>query len=101
MINIIFCFVGGIPAASISISALGSQSSQGAISMSLNASAVDEYNEDLNTYANARDFLITFTSNLAITTSNSIKLQSSVLAQMTASTNQLTRAALVRSNSYF
>jgi len=37
-----------------------------------------------------------FTTNLAITTSNSIKLQASSLAQLTQATNQLTRSALVR-----
>lgn len=36
------------------------------------------------------------TTNLAITTSNSIKLQSSSLAQLTKATNQLTRTTLVR-----
>ena len=39
---------------------------------------------------------MTFTTNLAITTSNSIQLQSSSLAQITQSTNQLTRTTLVK-----
>ena len=39
---------------------------------------------------------MSYTINLAITTSNSIKLQASSLAQLTQTTNQLTRTALVR-----
>jgi hypothetical protein len=68
--------------------------------MPLNKSALDEYNQNLNTYANARDYLITFTTNLAITTSNSIQLQASSLAQITQATNQLTRNTLVRFKSF-
>ncbi len=68
--------------------------------MPLNESALDEYNQNLNTYANTRDYLITFTTNLAITTPNSIKLQASSLAQMTQATNQLTRNTLVRLKSF-
>ena len=47
--------------------------------------------KDLNSQANVRDYLINFITNLQITTSNSIKLQSSSLVQLTQSTNQLTR----------
>ena len=36
---------------------------------------------------------MTYTTNLLISTSNSIKLQASSLAKLTQSTNQLTRAA--------
>jgi hypothetical protein len=61
----------------------------------LNESALIEYNVELNSQANVRDYLMTFTNNLLITTSNSINLQSSSLAQLTQATNQLTRAALV------
>jgi hypothetical protein len=68
--------------------------------MPLNKSALDEYNQNLNTYANARDYLISFTTNLAITTVNSIKLQASSLAQITQATNQLTRNTLVRLKSF-
>jgi hypothetical protein len=62
----------------------------------LNQSALDEYNKQLNSIAKARDYLIRFTTKLAITTANSIKLQASSLAQMTQATNQLTRTTLVR-----
>jgi hypothetical protein len=55
-----------------------------------------EYNKQLNIYANVRDYLMQFTTNLAITTSNSIKLQASSLSQLTQSTNQLTRTTAVR-----
>ncbi|CAF4521529.1 unnamed protein product, partial [Rotaria sp. Silwood2] len=84
----------GIPAATISISSLGSTSSQ-RTSIPLNASALIEYEKELNSQANVRDYLITFTNNLAITTSNSIKLQSASLAQLTQSTNQLTRTTVM------
>ncbi|CAF4382376.1 unnamed protein product, partial [Adineta steineri] len=83
----------GIPAATILVSSLGSSSLQGN-STSYNESALTEYNKILNAQANLRDYLMTFTTDLLITTSNSIKLQSSALAQITQSTNQLTRAAL-------
>jgi hypothetical protein len=39
---------------------------------------------------------MSFTTNLLITTSNSIQLQSSSLAQLTQATNQLTRTAAVK-----
>jgi len=68
--------------------------------MSSNQSAFDEYNQNLNTYANARDYLLPFTKNLGIPTANSIKLQASTLAQMTQATNQLTRNTLVRLKSF-
>ncbi len=54
-----------------------------------------KYNQKLNALANVCDYLIMFTSNLAITTVDSIKLQASMLAQLTEVTNQLTRTASV------
>jgi hypothetical protein len=39
---------------------------------------------------------MSFATNLLITTSNSIQLQSSSLAQLTQATNQLTRTAAVK-----
>ncbi len=62
----------------------------------MNASALIEFNKELNSQANIREYLMTFTTNLPITTSNSIKLQASSLAQLTQATNQLTRTAIVR-----
>ena len=64
----------------------------------VNISAAIEFKKELNSQANIRDYLITFTADLAITTANSIKLQASSLAQLTQTTNQLTRTFLV---SYF
>ncbi|CAF5185488.1 unnamed protein product, partial [Rotaria sp. Silwood1] len=63
-------------------------------SVSLNASALAEYNKQLNTYANVRDSLVTYITNLTITTADSIKLQASSLAQFTQATNQLTRTTI-------
>jgi hypothetical protein len=61
----------------------------------MNATALAAFNQQLNSYANVRDFLMTYTSTLPITTVNSIKLQASSLSQLTQATNQLTRSALV------
>ena len=61
----------------------------------MNISTLADYSEYINIYANIRDYLIRFTTNLLITTVDSIILQSSTLAQLTNSTNQLTRTALV------
>ena len=90
-----------IPATSISISPLGSSTSSEAlnqISLPLNASALIEFNRQLNSQANAREYLLKFTQNLAITTWNSIQIQSSSLAKLTEQTNELTRTTLVRDN---
>ncbi|CAF3967703.1 unnamed protein product [Adineta steineri] len=84
----------GIPAVDISVSSLGSQTLQ-QISIALNESALINYNIQLNSLANVRDYLVTFITNLLITTSNSIILQSSSLVQLTQSTNQLTRNTLM------
>jgi len=88
-------FIGGVPAASISISSLGSRSFP-SISTPLNKSALIEFNKQLNIQAQIRDYLIPFITNLTITTSNSIILQASSLAQLTQATNQLTRTASVK-----
>jgi hypothetical protein len=57
---------------------------------------MNEYKKEINSYANLREYLATFTTNLAITTIHSIKLQSSTLAELTQVTNQLTRTTLVK-----
>ncbi len=62
---------------------------------------MNEYNKELNSQANVREYLMTFATNLAITTVNSIKLQSSSLTQLTQATNQLTRTALVKKKENF
>jgi hypothetical protein len=61
----------------------------------MNDSALLEYNQNLNTQANTREYLVQYIDTLPITTSNSIKLQSAVLVALTQSTNQLTRQTLV------
>lgn len=71
-------------------------------SISLNSQHISQnlssFNETyLNLRANVRDFLIEYLTNLSITTSSSILLQSSSLSQITKSTNQLTRKTLALS----
>ncbi|CAF1005529.1 unnamed protein product [Adineta steineri] len=83
----------GISAVDISVSLLGSQSLQ-QISIPLNQSAMINYNIELNSLANVRDYLVAFIISILITTSNSIILQSSSLVQLTQATNQLTRNTL-------
>ncbi|CAF3596750.1 unnamed protein product [Rotaria sp. Silwood1] len=84
----------GISSTTIAISPLGSKTQQSS-SVSPNASALAEYNKQLNTYANVRDSLVTYITNLTITTADSIKLQASSLAQFTQATNQLTRTTIM------
>ncbi len=68
------------------------------MSVPLNTSALIEYNKQLNIQANVHDYLMTFTTNLIIGTSNSIILQATSLAQLTQATNQLTRTTSVKIN---
>ncbi|UJR17142.1 hypothetical protein I4U23_004038 [Adineta vaga] len=91
--NIDKAISNGIPWTSISVSSLQSSSSQ-ISTTALNMSALDEYEKEVNCHAQVREYLIQFISNLAITTSNSLKLQSSALVQLTKATNQLTRNTL-------
>ncbi|CAF4198666.1 unnamed protein product, partial [Adineta steineri] len=92
--NIDTTILNGIPATSISVSTLGSQTSQ-VSSIPLNESALIEYNTQLNSHANTREYLMTFIAKLAITTPNSVKLQATALAQITETTNELTRTTLM------
>ncbi|CAF3684254.1 unnamed protein product [Adineta steineri] len=87
-------FSDGIPATSISISSLESQYSQGNFT-SLNDSALIAYKKELNSLANVRDQLIKYMVDLQVFDSNSLKLQSLSLAQLSESTNQLTRTVLM------
>ena len=82
----------GIPLSTISISSLTTQSQP--TNSSFNQSALIEFEKELNSQSSTREYLISFTQNLQITTSNSIKLQSSSLVQLTRSTNQLTRTTI-------
>ena len=104
--------IGGVPAASISISPLGSVAASPVSalfhhphlslsfsslqsSMEVNASALAAFESILNQQAVVRDYLIAFSTNLPINSPNSIALQASTLAQFTAATNQLTRNTAV------
>ncbi|UJR16862.1 hypothetical protein I4U23_003760 [Adineta vaga] len=91
--NIDQAISNGIPLTSISVSSLGSTYSS-RISTPLNISALTEYNKELNSHAQVREYLIKFIPNLAITTSNSIILQAQTMVQLTKATNQLTRNTL-------
>ncbi|CAF1470524.1 unnamed protein product [Adineta ricciae] len=82
----------GIHPSSIAVSFLGTPTSSD-VSNVLNATALTSYMKQLNSHANVRDYLMTFVPNLAITTSRSIELQATVLAQLTEATNQLTRTS--------
>lgn len=86
----------GVPASSVSISSLSTNTLSPIQSIVFNPSALTDYENELNSYANIRDYLVQFTTNLLISTSQSIILQSTSLAQLTQSTNQLTRSTAVK-----
>ncbi|CAF1261744.1 unnamed protein product [Adineta steineri] len=91
--NVKNAVLGGVPSTSIFISPLGSPRFSSTSDM-LNESTLLEFNKKLNIQANIRDYLISFTTNLIIANSDSIKLQASALAQLTQATNGLTRNAI-------
>jgi hypothetical protein len=62
-----------------------------------NVSNYTDYNQQLNTFAAVQEYLMIFVNNLTISRMRSVILQASTLSQLTATTNQLTRNALVRS----
>ncbi|CAF3720614.1 unnamed protein product [Rotaria sp. Silwood1] len=84
----------GIPAEKISISPLGSQKRSETYKQT-NSSMINEYINKLNMLAKTRDYLMKVTTNLAITTIDSIKLQASNLVQLTESINELTRTTSI------
>ena len=86
----------GVPLTSISISSLGSQRLPQV--MKFNQSGLIEFNKEINSQADLREYLIQFTTKLSIISSNSLKLQSLSLVQLTNATNQLTRTTLVSNN---
>jgi hypothetical protein len=67
----------------------------------MKASVLADFTRKQNENAGVRDYLIASAMNLTIATPNSIRLQASSLSQLTQSTNQLTRASVVRLNSSF
>ncbi|CAF1149550.1 unnamed protein product [Adineta ricciae] len=80
--------IDGLSTSSISFSSVNMHN------LVLNQSVLTEYQTQLNSRATARDYLITFITKLPITTSNSVKIQSSSLSQLTKATNELTRSTL-------
>jgi len=83
----------GIPLSTISVSSLLSTVSIEK-KESTNESARLEFLKEINEQANLREDLIKSLTDLPITSANSLKLQSLSLAQLTNSTNQLTRTSL-------
>ncbi len=63
---------------------------------SSNDSILMELNEQLNKHANVREYLMMFIKNLSIKTPDDVKFQASILAQLTKTTNQLTRKSAVK-----
>jgi hypothetical protein len=62
-----------------------------------NVSNYTDFNHQLNTFAAVQEYLMMFINNLTIGEIDSIILQGSTLSQLTATTNQVTRVALVSS----
>lgn len=62
----------------------------------MNNSIDADYNEQLNIHARVRDYLLTYLANLPHSTMENIQLQASVLSQLTKSSNELTRNAIVK-----
>ncbi len=68
---------------------------------SSNDSVLRELNEQLNEHAKIRESLMMLVNHLSINTSDDVKFQSSILATLTAATNQLTRKTSVDSKIIF
>ena len=62
---------------------------------SSNDSMIMEIQKQLNEHANIREYFMMLINNLSIITPNDLKFQSSVLAKLTQTTNQLTRKTSV------
>jgi hypothetical protein len=56
-----------------------------------------EYERNVNSQANLREYLVERFDHMLISSVNTIKIQATSLAELTRSSNQLSRAALVRS----
>ncbi|CAF1473458.1 unnamed protein product [Adineta ricciae] len=96
--NIDKALSNNISLTSVSISQLGEQRIQ-QMSVFGNTSALNDFNQKLNSQANVREYLMNFTDNLPILTLNSILFQSIILSELTKSTNQLTRlSSIIASN---
>ena len=100
--SLLSILVGGIPAASVSISSLDSPWVTSNVSSSFNASALEEFESDLNRQANVGEHLIQYLIALPVNSWNTIQIQSKSLIELTQSTNQLSRSLLVRTwHSFF
>lgn len=95
--------LGGIPLADISVSSLDDSSSSPTTTTTIKTSniSMEKLAEILDQQATSRESLIKIIDDLQITTSNSLKLQSTTLVQLTSSTNELTRKSLVRFKFFF
>jgi hypothetical protein len=62
----------------------------------VNQSVLDEYERAINRQADMREYLVEYFDSMLISSSNTLKIQATSLAQLTQSTNQLTRVTLVR-----
>jgi hypothetical protein len=65
------------------------------ISSTINATQWANYNKQCNRYAYIREYLIDLILYFDVTTIEHIQFQASTLAQLTESTNQLTRQTIV------
>lgn len=64
----------------------------------VNQLALDALSKELNAHADLCEQLISFIPQLSVTTSFTMHMQAALLAQLTQSTNQLTRSTLVCSH---
>ncbi|CAF1275359.1 unnamed protein product, partial [Adineta ricciae] len=84
----------GVPFTSISVS-FSNVIDQFLSSTTLNVSTLKIFTDYLNQHAVVRDYLITYITNLPMTTWNNIALQSSALSQLTNAPNELTRTTSI------
>ena len=60
-----------------------------------------EYQAELNRHAHLREYLLTTIDNLTVSSPTDVMFQSSILATLTQSTNQLTRESSVNCSSLY
>jgi hypothetical protein len=95
---IFFIYLDGIPSTDISVTSLDNEKLNQTNSK-INNSILIEFTKQLNQHAETREQLMMSINNLNVITPNDLKFQSSILSQLTKTTNQLTRKTLV--NSFF
>ena len=89
-------FIDGDQLSLYSIADLGSHAIQLEDNSTFNESLIENFRRNLNQFAEIRERLILNLTNLSTINIDAIKHQASILAQLTKSTNQLTRVATVR-----